>query len=95
MKKLDGFFVAMDIEEIFDSLDYNFLIFTLEKYGFGKNFILWVEILLRGQESYVINGDTTTKYFSLGRGAPQGDPVSAFFIYFSFRDIIYSYKIET
>ena len=40
MKKLDSFLVAMDIEKAFDSLDLEFLILTLEKYGFGKNFIL-------------------------------------------------------
>ena len=68
---------ATDIEKAFDSLDYDFLMLTLEIYGFGKNFILWVKILLRDQESCVINGGTTTKYFSLGRGARQGDPISA------------------
>ena len=78
LKKLEGFLVTMDIEKAFDSLDHDFLISTLEKYGFGKNFILWVKILLRDQESCVVNGSTTTKYFSLGRGAHQGDPISAF-----------------
>ena len=39
LKKLEGFLVTMDIEKAFDSLDHNFLIFTLEKYGFRKNFI--------------------------------------------------------
>ena len=70
----------MDIEKAFDSLDHDFLILTLEKYGFGKNVILWVKILLRDQESCVFNGGTTTKYFPLGRGARQVDPISAFFI---------------
>ena len=37
----------MGIEKTFDSLDHNFLIFTLEKYGFGKHLILWGKILLR------------------------------------------------
>ena len=37
-----------------------------------------VNILLRDQESCVINGDRTTKYFSLGKGARQGDRISAF-----------------
>ena len=68
----------MDIEKAFDSLDHNFLISTLEKYGFGKNFILWVKILLRDLESWVINGGTTTKYLSLGRCVRQGDPISPF-----------------
>ena len=68
----------MDIEKAFDSLDHKFLIYALEKYGFGKNSISWVKILLRNQESCVLNGSTTTKYFLLGRGARQGDPVSAY-----------------
>ena len=40
----------MDIEKSFDSLDHDFLISTLEKYGFGKNFILWVKTYLMGKE---------------------------------------------
>ena len=61
MKKLEVFLVTMDIEKAFDSLDHNLLISTLEKYGFGKHFILWVKILLRDQESCLFNGGTTTK----------------------------------
>ena len=78
IRNIEGFLVTMDIEKAFDSLDHNFLISTLEKYGFGQNFISWVKILLNNQESYVINGGKTTKYFMLSRGACQGDPISAF-----------------
>ena len=42
----------MGIEKVFDSLDHSLLILTLEKYGFGKNFMLWVKALPRDQESY-------------------------------------------
>ena len=35
----------------------------------------WVKILLRNQESCVLNGGTTTKYFLLERGARQGDSI--------------------
>ena len=73
-----GFLVTMDIEKAFDSLDHNFLIYTLEKYGFGQNFTLWVKILPEGQELCVIDGCKTTKYFLLGRGVRQSDPISAF-----------------
>ena len=67
----------MDIDKASDSLDHNFLISALEKYAFGKNFISWVKVLLRNQESCVLNGSTTTKHFLLGRGTCQGDPISA------------------
>ena len=52
----------MDIEKAFDSLDHNFLTYTLEKYGFGKNFTLSVKILLRDQKSCVVKGGTARKY---------------------------------
>ena len=68
----------MEIEKAFDSLDHNFLVSTLEKYCFGQNFISWIKILLNDQEPSVINGGKTTKYFMLGRGAYQGDPISVF-----------------
>ena len=71
----------MDIEKAFFSLDHNFLISTLEKYGFGKNFISWVMILLRKQEPCVLNGGTSIKYSLLGSGVRQGDPISAFLHY--------------
>ena len=55
----------MDIKKTFDLLDPNFLIFALEKYGFGQNFILSVKFLLKDQESCVINGRKTTKYYKV------------------------------
>ena len=85
----------MDIEKPFDSLDHKFLIYALEKYGFGKNFMSWKKILLRNQESCVLNGGTTTKYFLLGRSARQGDPYFSLFICFSLRDLISARKIKT
>ena len=43
IKNIGCFLVTMDIERAFDSLDHNFLISTLEKYGIGQNFMLWVK----------------------------------------------------
>ena len=71
----------MDIEKAFDSLDHNFLILALGRYGFRKNFVLWLKTLLRDQKSCVINRGSTTKYFSLGRGARQGDQFQLFSLF--------------
>ena len=38
----------------------------------------YIKILLRNQESFVVDGGTNTKYFRLGRGARQGHTTSAF-----------------
>ena len=38
IKMLKHFLMAVDIEKAFDALDHNFLISTLKKYGFGKNY---------------------------------------------------------
>ena len=73
----------MDIEKAFDSFDDNSLISLSKKYGIGKSFISGdfkknFKILIRDQESHVINGRTATKYFLFGRCARQGDHVSTF-----------------
>ena len=44
----------MTIEKAFDSMNHAFLIAALKIYGFGDNFIDWIKILLKSQESYVI-----------------------------------------
>ena len=78
IRNIKGFLVTKNKEKAFDSLDHNFLISALEKYGFGQNFISRVKILLNDQKSCVISGGKATKYFMLGRGARQGDPISLF-----------------
>ena len=49
----EGLLVTMDIRKVFDSLDHGFLSSVLRRFGFGKNVITWIEILLNDQLSYV------------------------------------------
>ena len=44
-ENLDGMPFAADIEKAFDSLEHNFLFATLAKFGFGPDFIKWIEVL--------------------------------------------------
>ena len=69
--KQNGILLTIDIEKAFDSVNHAFLISVLEKYGFGKNFLKWINVLLNNQESCVINGGFTTQYFKLERGTRQ------------------------
>ena len=75
---MERILVTMEVEKAFDSLDYKFLISVLRKFRFGQNFISWIETILKYQESCVINGGTTKKYFKLNRGACQGGLISAY-----------------
>ena len=93
-KKNGKILVTMDIKKAFDSLDHNFLISAVEKYGFAKNFISWVNVLLRNQEYCVLNDGTTTKYFLLGRRASQGDPISAFLFILALETLFYRIKLK-
>ena len=78
IQKISGYLLTVDFEKAFDSLNHKFLIAVLKQYGFGEDFIDWIKIVLRDQESCVINGGHTTTYFRLERGARQGDPISAY-----------------
>ena len=78
--KLKWLIVIVDIQKAFDSVNYLFLITALKKFGFGETFMKWIQILLRNQESCIINGRTTTKYFKLEKGTIQRDPISAYLI---------------
>ena len=75
---IEGYMVMMDVEKAFDSMDHGFLIDVLKVFGFGENFINWIQIILTNQESCVMNGGNSTGYFKLERGARQGDPISAY-----------------
>ena len=71
---IPGYLITMDIEKVFDILDHNFLLSILKIFGFGENFIHWLKVLLNNQQSCIINGGFTTRYFNLEKGARQGDP---------------------
>ena len=76
---IPGYLLTIDLEKAFDSIDPIFLMACMEKMGFGPNFLAWVSILLKKNESCVSNGGHTTRYFHLKRGARQGDPIAAYF----------------
>ena len=75
---IPGYILTVDLKKAFVSIDYVFLCACLKKFSFGENFLSWVSILLKNNESCVSNGGHTTKYFPLMRGARQGDPISAY-----------------
>ena len=55
-----------------------YLTLNVKKFGFGNNFVSWIETLISKQEPCAISGDNTTQYFHLEREARQSGPISAY-----------------
>ena len=75
---LEVFLVTVDIGKAFDSVNHCFLLQILRKFGFGIDFVNWIKTILKNQQSCIINGGKTAKYFKLEKGARQGDPIYAY-----------------
>ena len=74
----DGILFAADIEKAFASVDHNFIFSTLNKFGFGSEFIQWIKTLFKNSQSYVMKNRNSTGYFNLERGTRQGNPLSPY-----------------
>ena len=78
-----GMMLMIDFEKAFDSVDFRFLVTTLELFGFGEYFVTWVKIILGCNEGThfkavtVVNGNIS-KPFEIRRGCRQGDPISGY-----------------
>ena len=78
MLEVEGILLTVDIEKVFDSVNHLFLVSAFEMYGFKSDFMRWIKLLLKNQESRIINWERTTNYFKLERGTIQGGPLSAY-----------------
>lgn len=77
-KNLPGLLLFIDFEKAFDSLEWVFLNKCLELFGFGPDFIKWINTFYKNIKSCVINNGLCSQYFGVERGVRQGDPLSPY-----------------
>ena len=77
-KDISSLLVAIDFEKAFDSVNWNYLKKTLEKFNFGPSFIAWITTFYSDISSSVMNNGFATQPFKLSRGVRQGDPLSPY-----------------
>ena len=75
-KKIQGNLLFVDFEKAFDTLEWSFILKTLEAFNFGDNFKKWVSVLYNNAQSSIMNGGFMTNYFEISRGVRQGCPLS-------------------
>lgn len=78
----DGILLFADFQKAFDSVEWNFLFKTLQKFNFGPNFINWIQILYKNPSFHVKNNGWLSRKCRMKRGIRQGCPVSALLFLF-------------
>ncbi|CAM2099443.1 unnamed protein product [Caretta caretta] len=68
--------LSLDQEKAFDRVDYGYLLGTLQAFGFGPQFVSFLQVLYASAECLVRLNWTLTEPVSFGRGVWQGCPLS-------------------
>ena len=71
-----GHILFLDFKKAYDSLEWDFMMKTLNSFKFGKKFSNWIKTLYSEPVASVMNNGYTTKQFQLERGVRQGDSLS-------------------
>jgi hypothetical protein len=73
----EAYAIQIDFEKAFDSINWDFMLLSLEKMNFDPDYVKWVKILYKNTSSCVMNNGHKTANFELKRGVHQGCPLSA------------------
>ena len=77
-QNIPGILVSLDFQKAFDSLEWSFMMNTLDIFNFGASIKWWINTFCTNVESVAINNGFTTNWFKPSRGVRQGCPLSPF-----------------
>ena len=71
-----GAILALDYKKAFDSISKEYLIECFKMFGFGDDFLQWVDTLMSNTESAIIHYGWISEFFPVQSGVRQGCPFS-------------------
>ena len=78
LQKLPGILTSLDFRKAFDSIEWPFIMKTLDHLNFGRGIKRWVNIFYTNIESAVQNNGFITSWFKPSKGVRQGCPLSPY-----------------
>ena len=77
-RKSSCIFVKVDYEKAYDSVDWDFIYYMLQRLGFCSKWIGWIRACLESSSISVLVNGSPTQEFKPRRGLRQGDPLEPF-----------------
>ena len=62
-ENIPGFLLFIDFQKTFDSVEWEFLIESLKKLNFGRDFLQWMKTFYNNIKSRVINSGISSNFF--------------------------------
>ena len=76
LQKIPGILVSLDFRKAFYSIEWPFIMKTLDYFNFGSDIKRWVSTSYTNIESTVLNNGFATNWFKPSKGVRQGCPIS-------------------
>ena len=78
LQNLPGILTSLDFRKAFDSIEWPFIMKTLDHFNFGSDIKRWIKIFYTNTESAVQNNGFITSWFKPSKGVRQGCPLSPY-----------------
>ncbi|XP_043705526.1 uncharacterized protein LOC122655395 [Telopea speciosissima] len=70
--------MKLDVQKVYDTLEWKFLFDVLGKIGFSHSWIGWIKEMMRSKKMSVLTNGGPVGYFGVERGLKHGDPLTPF-----------------